>query len=119
MGSASIARRANVGRTPIWCAPMLLLSLAMPARAEIQGQTVGLNALTDMRGVNVDASGPASLIAEKRAAEDAAAFLPVIVIDVVAAGQFQDAWDDDMLVRRILSEAAFRPPSEEDRPIAS
>lgn len=119
MGNASDAQRANVRQTPIWCAPLLLLLLAMPARAEIQGQTVGIDVLTDMGGVDADASGFGSLVAEKLAAEDTAAFVPSIAIKIIAAGESKGACDDDKLARRTLGEAAFRALSEEDCPIAS
>ena len=118
MGDASVARHANVQRTPIWCARLSPL-LAMPAGMETPGQTIGYNALTDMDGVNADASGPASPVAEKLAAGHAAASLSAIAIEVIAAGASKDAGDDDKLVRRIAGESAVCPLFEGDCPIAS
>ena len=84
MGQQTAARRARTRGPSFWCVP-LLLALATPARAEIPGQTIRIGVLTDMNGANADASGPGSLVAARLAAEDAAALLPGITIDVIAA----------------------------------
>jgi len=84
MGDATGPRPACMRRAPVWFA-LLLLSWALPAWADIPGQTIRIGVLTDMGGANADASGPGSLAAARLAAEDAAAFLPGITIDVIDA----------------------------------
>jgi hypothetical protein len=66
-------------------AAALVMASAMPAVAEIPGNKVTIGVLTDMNAGNADATGQGSVIAARLAAEDAAAFLPGVTIDVIGA----------------------------------
>jgi branched-chain amino acid transport system substrate-binding protein len=61
----------------------VLAVAAAPARADIPGGKVTIGVLTDMNAGNADATGQGSVVAAQLAAEDAAAFLPGVKIDVI------------------------------------
>ena len=64
---------------------LLLAGFVSVARAEIPDNTIRIGVLTDMSGANADATGPGSVVAARLAAEDAAASLPGITIEVIGA----------------------------------
>jgi branched-chain amino acid transport system substrate-binding protein len=66
-------------------AAALIMAGAMPAVAEIPGNKVTVGVLTDMNAGNADATGQGSVVAARLAAEDAAAFLPGVTIEVIGA----------------------------------
>ena len=66
-------------------AAVLIIAGAMPAGAEIPGNKVTVGVLTDMSAGNADATGQGSVVAARLAAEDAAAFLPGVTIEVIGA----------------------------------
>jgi branched-chain amino acid transport system substrate-binding protein len=69
-----------------------LAVVASAARAEIPGGKVTIGVLTDMNAGNADATGQGSVTAAQLAAEDAAAFLPGVKIDVIS-GDHQNKAD--------------------------
>ena len=65
----------------------LVMAVLLPglAWAEIPGHKVVVGVLTDMNAGNASATGQGSVTAAQLAAEDAAAFLPGVTIEVIAA----------------------------------
>jgi branched-chain amino acid transport system substrate-binding protein len=63
----------------------VLVSMSVPAWAEIPGDRVTIGVLTDMNAGNADATGQGSVVAAQLAAEDAAAWLPGVKIEVISA----------------------------------
>ncbi len=69
------------------CAGALGLALAIvpqASRAEIPRKLI-IGVLTDMNGGNATAAGPGSVVAAQLAAEDAAAILPGVAVEVISA----------------------------------
>ena len=62
-----------------------MLACVGPAGAEIPGNKITVGVLTDMNAGNADATGQGSVVATRLAAEDAAAFLPGVSIEVIGA----------------------------------
>lgn len=56
-----------------------------PAVAEIAGRRIVIGVLTDMNGGNAAATGAGSVVAAQLAAEDAAAMLPGVKVEVISA----------------------------------
>lgn len=76
-----------------WCALVAVTALlgAAPLRAEIPGQLVTIGVLTDMNAGNADAAGKGSVVAAQLAADDAAAFMPGVKLDVIFADHRNNA----------------------------
>jgi branched-chain amino acid transport system substrate-binding protein len=64
---------------------LLFGCIALPSWAEIPGNTVTIGVLTDLNAGNADAAGHGSVVAAQLAAEEAAAFMPGVKIDVISA----------------------------------
>ncbi len=63
----------------------MAMAVSLPCAAEISDHAVHIGVLTDMGGANADSTGEGSVVAAKMAAEDAASFMPGIMVDVIGA----------------------------------
>jgi branched-chain amino acid transport system substrate-binding protein len=75
-----------IARTPwLWLGLVAAVMVAGPVAADIPGNKVIIGVLTDMNAGNADATGQGSVVAARLAAEDAAAWLPGVSIEVIGA----------------------------------
>jgi branched-chain amino acid transport system substrate-binding protein len=75
------------------------------AQAEIPGQKIVIGVLTDMNGGNASAAGPGSVVAAQLAAEDAAAILPGVAVQVISADHENKADLASSVARRWMAGA--------------
>jgi len=101
--------RGSAARTRVraaWLALMLAASAAPGAAlAEIPGQRIVIGVLTDMNGGNASAAGPGSVVAAQLAAEDAAAILPGVAVQVISADHENKADLASSVARRWMAGA--------------
>ena len=82
-----------------------LVIMATPglARADIPGRKITIGVLTDMNAGNATAAGPGSVVAAQLAAEDAAAILPGVTVEVISADHENKADVASSIARRWIA----------------